>query len=266
MVNIHSITSDPRILALDVEMSFNVSYHYDQWKVNIPWTHVKHRQFMICAAWQWIGTNKIHTVSVLDDPNRFKKNFRDDYHVLKTLKDQIDDADAVIAYNGRRFDVKEINTGLVKHGLGPTHDYVMLDPIQIAKSKFRFKGGNSLANLCDFFRLPVQKGKVELCDWIGGTEGDRDSINKIVEYNKTDIPTMIGVWEKIKAYAPSKLNMNHFVDPKGLTVVCAQCGSPNLNLHKKRKTSRASIRYQYQCRDWGTYTTTGKSIRTSNFR
>lgn len=261
-IKLHSVKSGPRILALDVEMSFNVSYHYDQWKVNIPWTHIKQRQFMISAAWQWIGSDNIYTACVLDDKARFEKDHTDDYHVIKSLKDEIDQADAVIAYNGRRFDIKEINTGLDRHRLGPLHEFVLLDPIQIAKSKFRFKGGNSLANLCNLFELPVQKGKVELEDWIGATEGNKESIKKVVEYNITDIPTMVMVWERIKPFAPSKLNMNHFVDAD----VCSHCGSPDLKLHMKKKATRATIRYQYRCQDCHGFTTTGKTIRTENFR
>lgn len=269
MININSIFEGPRTIALDVEMSFNVSYHYDQWGTNIPWTHIKQRQFMISAAWQWIGQDDIYSVSVLDDPKRFKKDHTDDYHVIKTLKEEIKNADAVIAYNGRKFDVKEINTGFVKHDLGPSHDYVILDPIQIARSKFRFKGGNSLANLCDFLELDVQKGKVELSDWIGATEGNEASINKIVKYNKNDIPPMVGVWDKIKAYAPAKINMNHWAQFDQKTGepfdICPGCGSPNLE-RRGFALTRAGKFQRYQCKTCGQWSRGKKNIRGVNIR
>lgn len=247
-------------------MSFNLSYHYDQWGVNIPYTHIKHRQFMISAAWQWMHESKVNTVSVLDDPDRFKRDFRDDYHVIKTLKDLVDDADYVIAYNGARFDNKELNTGLAKHDLGPCHDYKTIDPCSIAKRKFRFKGGNSLANLCQFFGLEEQKGSVDLEDWIAATEGCPKAIKKIVSYNKQDIPTMVGVYEKIKAYAPG-INMNHFVNRDGEEIgVCRLCGSSNLTLHKRRKLTDATVKHQYKCDDCGTYTTLSRSVRVSKYR
>lgn len=253
---------DPKILIYDVEMSFNVSYHYDQWGVNIPHTHIKHTQFMISAAWRWFGQKKIHAVSVLDDPKRFEKDFRDDYHVINTLREQIDQADATVAFNGDRFDTKEFNTGLIKHNFQPAHDYVQIDPIKIAKRKFRFKGGNSLDNLCKFLNLNVQKGHVDLKDWIAATEGDPKAIRKIVKYNKGDIPTLEAVWRKVKPFAPSQLNMNHFVAAD----VCSHCGGANLKLHYRRKAARATVRYQFQCRDCGGYTTTGKAIKSENFR
>lgn len=260
MLNLNSIRDlnvSPNILLYDVEMSFSISYHYDQWGVNIPWTHIKQRQFMISVAWKWFGEEEIHAVSLLDDPKRFLKDHTDDYHVIKTLRDLIEQADATVAFNGDRFDTKELNTGLIKHDLKPCHNYVQIDPCKIAKNKFRFKGGNSLANLCDFFALDVQKGKVELDDWIGATEGNPDSIEKIVEYNKGDIPTMEQVWNKIKPYAPAKLNLNHFI--KGADV-CPSCGGCDLSLHRRRKTTRATTRFQYKCQDCGHYMTTGKAL------
>lgn len=261
-IKIHSIMSEPRILLYDVEMSYSVAYHYDQWGVNIPHTHIKHPQFMISAAWKWYGQKKIHTVSVLDDKKRFKKNFRDDYHVINTLREEILDADATVAFNGDRFDTKELNTGMVKHGLKPLHNYIQIDPLKIAKSKFRFKGGNSLDNLCKALDVGVQKGKIDNKTWFAATEGCEKAINKVVRYNKGDIPTMEAVWEKIRPYAPSKLNMNLFVNAN----VCSNCASPNLQLAKRRKCAKSTIRYQYQCQDCGTYTTTGKAIKTTELR
>lgn len=255
----------PNILLYDLEVSFNVSYHYDQWGVNIPWTHIKHRAFLISAAWKWLGKDKIHTVSLLDDPKRFKKDFRDDYHIVSTLRDVIDNADATVAFNGNRFDTKEFNTGLIKHGLKPCHEYIKIDPFQLAKSHFRFKGGNSLANLCAFFELDVQKGDIDLKTWIGAAEGCPKAIKKVVKYNKGDIPTMEQVWRKMEPYGISRLNRNLFINDAD---VCSHCGSPNLALHKIRKAARATLRYQYQCQEehCGGYTTTGKSLKTENFR
>lgn len=259
--------SGPKILVVDVEMSFNISYHYDQWGVNIPWTRIKQRQFMICAAWQWIGGKKKYAASVLDDPKRFKKDHTDDYHVIKSLKDQIDTADAVLAFNGKSFDFKEINTGLIKHNLGPTQNYVALDPILIAKSTFRFKGGNSMANISDFLGLS-EKSKVEEKDWIAATEGCPEAIKRIIKYNLKDLPPLIDVWEKIKPYAPSKLNMNLFVDPVTQPEVCAHCGGAELESHRVRHFKITGTRYQYKCKDRKClgFTTFSKAIRTTRMR
>lgn len=257
----------PKILALDVEMSYNISYHYDQWGVNIPWSRIKQRQFMICAAWQWVGEKKRHAVSILDDPKRFKSDHTDDYHVVKTLWDLMNQADAVLAYNGIGFDFKEILTAAAKHDLGPLHNFVPLDPFRIAKAKFRFKGGNSLANLCDFFGLP-QKSKVEEKDWIGATEGNVQSIKKIVKYNLDDLPPLLGIWEKIKPYVPSKLNMNLFVDPITQPEVCAHCGGAELEQHRVRHFKITGARYQYKCKDKKClgFTTFSKAIRTTRLK
>ena len=231
------------ILLCDVEMSLQVGYFYDQWKTNIPHHKIKHRGFMISAAWQWYGQKKIHAVSVLDDPKRFKKDFRDDYHVIKALKEELDKADAVVAFNGDRFDIKEINTGLVKHGLGPIHNLVQIDPCKIARQRFRFKGGNSLRNLCEFFKVKTPKGDIDDKTWIEAAEGCPKAIKRVVKYNKTDIPSMLEVWEKIRPYAPARLNANLFISED----VCPSCGHPDLEQRGYRYT-RAGAYHRLRCR------------------
>jgi len=201
---------------------------------------------LISAAWQWYGQKKVHAVSLLDDKERFKKDFRDDYHVAKTIKEQVDKADAIVAFNGDRFDVKELNYALVKHGLGATSNPIQIDPFKIAKSKFRFKGGNSLRNLCEVLGVKEQKGHVDDETWIAAAEGCPKAIKKVVTYNKGDIPTLRAVYNILKPYAPAKLNMNHFVYDAD---VCPSCGSAELRTDGKAYTDR----------DWETALNVGMS-------
>lgn len=249
------------LLLFDVEMALQLGYFYDQWNTNIPPHRIKHRGFMLSAAWQWYGNNKIHSVSLLDDPERFKKNHRDDYHVIKTLAEQVDKADAILAFNGDGFDVKELNTGLIKHGLPPTKSPITIDPYKIAKRYFRFKGGNSLRNICEFLGVESEKGKVDDETWIAAAEGCPKAIKKVVSYNKKDIPPMLEVYEKIKPFAPAKLNMNHFVPVD----VCPSCGSPIIKFRGWTYTQTAKRR-QYQCCDCNHRFRDKTSISTVNMR
>lgn len=255
----------PKILLYDVEMSLNVSYHYDQWKINIPWQNIKHRQFMICASWQWYGQKAITSVSVLDNKSRFRKDHRDDYHVIKALAAAVDQANATVAYNGARFDEKELNTGVVKHGLPPLSDHAVLDPYQMARSRFRFKGGNSLANLCDFFDVAERKGKVELEDWIAATEGDPKAIRRVIAYNRDDIPPMAAIWTKLRPFVPAKINMNHFVDEDVSGGVCPACASASI-VKNGVKYTRVTSRQQWQCKDCRHQFLGKKAISTVDLR
>jgi DNA polymerase elongation subunit (family B) len=214
---------DMKLLFYDIEVALQLGYFYDQWNTNIPGHKIKHRGFLLSAAWKWHGKDKIYSVSLLDDPKRFKKNYRDDFHIVKTLAEQINEADAICAFNGDNFDIRELNTGLVLHGQRPLHQAVQIDPYKIAKKHFRFKGGNSLRNLCHVLGVSCEKLKVDDDIWIKAAEGDVKALKFVEKRCMSDIPTMIEVYEKLKPFAPAKINMNHFVKEVD---VCPSCGHP----------------------------------------
>lgn len=250
-----------KLLFFDVEMALQVGYFYDQWNTNIPAHKIKHHGFMISAAWSWYGRNKIDAVSVLDDPKRFKKNHRDDFHVIKKLSEVVNEADAIVAFNGDNFDMKELNTGLIKHSLEPLKHVVQIDPYKIAKKHFRFKGGNSLRNLCEFLDVKAEKGKVDDDVWIAAAEGDPAAIKKVLKYNKGDIPTLKQVYEKIKPFTPAKLNLNHFVEAD----VCPSCASPDF-IRYGRFYRMSGFKQQFRCNDCGHQFLSKKTFGFVNMR
>ena len=77
-----------------------------------------------------IGSKSVKSVSLLDDPKRFKKDRTDDYHVVKTIRDTLADADMIIHHNGDRFDIRKINARLIYHGLYPLPKLVALDTLK----------------------------------------------------------------------------------------------------------------------------------------
>lgn len=233
-----------RLLFWDVEVALQVGYFYDQWNTNIPAHKIKHRGYLLCAAWQWYGEDKIHTVSLLDDKKRFKKNFRDDYIVAKTISEVINEADAICAFNGDYFDVKELNSSLVLHDLRPLRQVVQIDPYKIAKKYFRFKGGNSLRNLCEIFKIKHEKLKVDDETWMAAADGDVRAHKIVRERCESDIPTMIGVYEKLKPFAKAPIDLNHFITEHE---VCPSCGHPDF-VRDGSKYSAAGKRQQFRCR------------------
>lgn len=215
-------TEPPRILYWDVEVALKLGYFYDQWNTNIPASRIKHHSFLLSAAWMWESEQpKVHSVSLLDDAHRFKRDFRDDKYVAKIMRDVINKADAIVAHNGDKFDVKELNGRLAKHGLKPTNNPIQIDTLKMAKQHFRYSGGNSLANLCEFFDLDTVKSKITDETWMAAAEGDAKAIQTVVDYNRDDVPPLRGIYLIQRPFAPAKLNQNLFT----VDDVCPACGT-----------------------------------------
>ena len=216
------VDDSPRVLYWDVEVSLKLGYFYDQWNTNIPHHKIKHHSFLISAAWAWESDpEKVSSVSLLDDKPRFNRDPRDDYFVVKTIRDVINKADAIVAHNGDGFDVKELNSRLAQHGLKPTNKPIQIDTLKMAKTHFRYSGGNSLANLCKFFKLDTLKGSINDEVWIAAAEGCPDAIAEVQLYNESDVPPLRSIYLIQRPFSPAKLNQNLFSKED----ICPACGT-----------------------------------------
>lgn len=260
------IECEPKLLYWDVEVALKLGYFYDQWNTNIPASRIKHHSFMLSAAWMWeheLGT--VHSVSLLDDPDRFDKDFRDDSFVARTMRDVINKADAIVAHNGDKFDVKELNGRLAKHRLKPTSQPIQIDTLKMAKTHFRYSGGNSLANLCEFFDLDVQKGKITDETWIAAAEGKPWAIELVQEYNEGDLPPLHEIYMIQRPFAPAKLNRNLFT----VDDVCPACGIQHWHkngtqplFHRTRITSKQ----KWKCSGCGYSIVDKKALKSVRLR
>lgn len=213
-------------------------------------------RYIICAAWKWLGEKKIHTVSVLDDPKRYKKDSHDDYHVVKTLRDVMMEADVIVHHKGDSFDKPWLNGQILMHGLSPLPPIPSIDTYKVAKANF-YLNSNSLDYLGQ--RLKVGK-KIDVGHklWLRILNGDRKAIEDMVRYNKGDVTLLEGVFEKLRPYISNHLN-RELLGEEG----CPKCGGTKLQSRGYHKAvSRVYRRWQCQsCTGWFRSATNEKSIK-----
>ena len=242
-----NLNREPKILLWDVENTHNIVATFGMWNVNITHKQILQEWFMLCAAWKWLGEKKISSVSLLDDIPRFKKDFTDDYFVIKTLHGVLSEADAIVAHNGDKFDLRKFNARAVKHGLKPIPKMVTIDTLKIAKQHFNFNH-NKLDYLGHYLGVG-QKIDTDIELWLDCLKGDVNAIKKMVVYNKGDITLLENVFRILAPYAEAKLNFNHFF---GEGHVCPTCGSEDLQRRGFRLT-RVSKFQRFQCNSCGAW-------------
>lgn len=238
---------EPKILLWDVENTHNIVATFGMWNVNIFHENILQEWFMLCAAWKWFGKSKTYGVSLLDDPKRFKKDYTDDFYVISKLHEVLSEADAVVAHNGDRFDLRKFNARAIKHGLKPIPPLVQIDTLKIAKQKFAFNF-NKLTYLGDY--LGVGK-KIDTDNqlWLDCLYGDKKAIKEMQIYNLEDVDLLERIYIKLAPYIDAKLNFNHFFGDGHL---CPTCGSENLHRRGFRLT-RVSRFQRFQCNDCGSW-------------
>src|SRR5213078_4853629 len=99
--------SSPRVLLFDIETSlmpvavFQLSGN--DW---IQPENILAERHLISVCWKWLGESKMHSVSLLDDPERFSEDPHDDKFVAEKFHSVMQEADVLVGHNSSSFDIK----------------------------------------------------------------------------------------------------------------------------------------------------------------
>ena len=259
-----------KLLFWDTEISHVISQHYGLWNTNIYPDNILHDWFMICGQWRWHGKRKIETVSLLDDMGRFNNNswdvrnlHIDDYHVVKTLRDTLAQADIVIHHNGDKFDIKKLNARCIYHRIPPVPPIRTVDTLKEAR-KIAAISSNSLDYLAKYFDLPCRKIKLKPGTMQRAGLGDEKAIKEVVRYGRGDIPPLEGIYDRLLGYMKSHPNLNVY-RADGDRFRCPKCGSENLTKDGHSYTN-AGKRRKYRCNNCGHHPTDPRTISAGGLR
>lgn len=243
-----------RILALDIETTPTVAYVWRPYKENVGVEQVIEPGRVFTWAAQWVGEKKIE--------------FQADWTLghdgmIERMWELLDEADAVLHFNGKKFDIPHLQREFMQAGLTPPSPYKQIDLLETAKKQARFFM-NRLAHVAPELGL---KGKVEhegFPLWVKCMEGDANAQKRMEAYNKRDVTELIELYEILR---PWITNHPSHAAHSG-EEVCPNCGSDHLQ--KRGFAYTAQTKYQrYQCQDcgsWSRATTVGKEDENSRVR
>jgi DNA polymerase elongation subunit (family B) len=223
-----------KILAWDIENRPAQAYVWDLWPNFIPIQQVIQPSDMMCFAARWVDKTPV--------------TFRSEYHdgrekMLQDLWNLIDEADALISWNGAGFDTKHANRAFLQAGMNPPSPVKEIDLMQVAKRRFKF-----MSNKLDFVAQQLGlEGKTQHSGfqlWLDCMAGDEKAWRKMRTYNKNDVNLLIPIYEALKPWIKNHPNVN----AEG--IACSRCASTRLQLRGTETT--ASLVYQrFQCQDCG---------------
>ena len=230
-----------KILFWDIETSLMKTYVFDLYPERIPMEDIIQDWWIICASWMTLEDTKVKAVSTLSDRERYKKDFTDDYYVVKKLREVLEDVDLLIAHNGDKFDLKKFNARLMYHNLDPLPPIKTLDTLKEHK-KIAKTTSNKLDYLGEFYKTG-RKIETNKKLWRDISEGNRKAVKEMVTYNKQDVLLLRDVYLRERKYYKNHPILNNNV---------CRCGSSNL--HKRGIAVTKVGKYQrYQCQDCGAW-------------
>jgi DNA polymerase elongation subunit (family B) len=226
----------PKMLLLDIETSPSTAYTFDMWQTNISAEKLIEPSYILCWAAKWYGKKKMYFRSLHHDGH---KKMLVDIHKL------VDEADILIHYNGKRFDVPHLKREWLIDGLTPPSPYKQIDLYHTIRSQFKFTH-NSLGNVCRQLGLETKITHEGFDLWPKCMRGDKDAWAAMKEYNINDVAIMEPLYEKLRPWVPSHPSVAALAGEN----VCPACGSHNL-IRKGTTVTTVGRFATMQCADCG---------------
>lgn len=229
-----------RRLLIDIENAPNMATVWGIWNQNISINQLLETSRVLCFTAQWLGEDHAWFMSEYEHTHE---------GMINALWDFLNEADAVIHYNGKKFDMPVINREFLKYELTPPSPYKQIDLMLTVKKQFRFVS-NKLDHVCDELGIgrKVSHEGHEL--WLKCMDGQPEAWEKMEEYNIQDVALLEELYEKLLPWISDHPNMALYVDAEH--PVCPNCGSTHIQSRGVAHTSTMSYR-RFQCQDCGTW-------------
>lgn len=227
-----------KILLLDIETSPNLAYVWGIWEQNVNVNHMVSSSTTLCWAAKWLGNKKVMFDSVHQSTEK---------QMLKGIHRLLNDADAVVHYNGKKFDVPTLNKEFLLNGMMPPAPYKQIDMLQQSRSAFRFQ-----SNKLDYVAQQLGLGRKTAHEgfqlWVKCMAGDKAAWKRMKKYNMNDVVLLEKVYQRMLPWISGHPNHGTY----GSGALCPSCGGDNLQ--KRGTATNASGKYpRLQCVDCGTW-------------
>jgi hypothetical protein len=226
-------------LLIDIETAPNLAHVWGLWDQTVGLSQLLESGYVLCFAAKWHGEREIMFDSVMKSKP---------LAMLKRAHALLDEADVVIHYNGRSFDIPTLNKEFVQHELAPPAPYKQVDLLQVVKRQFRFPS-NKLDYVCGKLGIgrKVKHAGHEM--WIRCMARDPAAWKVMEKYNKQDVRVLERLHDRLLPWITGYPNRGLY-DDSGLA--CPKCGSNHLQRRGESRTVH-SVYARYQCNDCGSW-------------
>lgn len=239
-----------KLLFLDIETAPHTAHVWGLWQQNVGINQLLDSGYVMCWAAKWYGDTNLEFDSVFSSSPK---------KMLKRIHTLLDEADAVVHWNGSKFDIPTLNKEFIKHGMTPPAPYKQIDLLRTSRSQFKFPS-NKLDYVAQALRLgkKVQHRGHEL--WIACMNHDPQAWEEMEVYNKQDVILLEKIYERFKPWIKSHPNYELY-GSSNIEYGCPTCGSGEA-VKRGYAYTRAGQYQRYKCKACGTWSRGTKAIHT----
>lgn len=245
----------PRILSIDIECAPNLGHIWSLWKQNVSLKQLQESAYILSFAAKWTDQRKIVFYSDWDHGQE---------GMLTAAWNLLDEADWVVHYNGRRFDIPWFNGMFLNHPdiSRPYSPIKQIDLLETVKKNFRFP-----SNKLDYVSQTLGIGKKLEHEghqlWVDVMAGDKKAQKRMEKYNKQDVKLTEDLYNRLLPWVSRHPNMGLYVESDN--PVCPHCGGTHL---QKRGFSCTGVsKFQrWACQDCGAWSRGRSNVMTKEQR
>lgn len=230
-----------KILLLDIETAPNTMFTWGMFNQNISLNQIVQPGYTLCWAAKWLGREEVMFNSIHATNNT---------QMVAEMWSLLNEADAVIHYNGTRFDIPTLNKEFLLLGMRPPEPYKQIDLLHTVRRKFRLTS-NKLDYVVQQLGLgaKVEHKGMEL--WKDCMAGDDEAWYTMEEYNKRDVTLLEDLYRYLLPWIEKHPNYGLYV--KTDRPVCPHCGSSHLHSRGTQHNTYTQSYKRFQCNDCGTW-------------
>ncbi len=232
--------SGMKVLILDIETSPIDAYTWGLWQQNVGLSQIKAPTRMLSWAAKWEGEDDVYLASE-------RTHSHED--MVLNIYDMVNEADAIVHYNGTAFDMKHLNREFIEHDLPPPLKYKNIDLLRVVKSQFKFP-----SNKLDYV-AGVLLGEHKLDTggfglWVGVLNGDKAAWKLMEDYNVEDVLLTERLYHRVQGWVPAHPNRALWIDDQE-NPTCPNCGSVHVVRRGIERPARVNAYQRYKCNDCG---------------
>lgn len=231
----------PKILIIDIEWKPVKAYVWRAWKENIRAPQIIEDGGLLCVGMKWLGDKESLLFSEWDHAHK---------GMLTRTHAVMSQADAIVTYNGDRYDLPKLNGEFLLHGLDPLPPIASIDLIKTVKKMGYFQ--NNLNYIGELLKIGAKLEHEGFGLWKKVLDGDQNARKRMDKYCRQDIALTERAYMRVRKFIGNHPYLGNVAN------ACPNCGGQHLQSRGTRRTRCFSVQ-RLQCQDCGAWSSGSKT-------
>lgn len=223
-----------KILVLDIETRPAQAYIWQAYgEQNIGVEQIIDAGSIICVGFKWLGERETFLYSDWEHGHE---------EMLKQVWLAMNAADAILTYNGDKFDLPKLQGEFLRAGFGPPAPVTSIDVVKVVRKLGYFV--NRLAFIGPFLGVGAKIKHEGFELWVKVMSGNGPAQRRMARYCKQDVKLLERLYLKVRPFVKNHPHLGNEARE------CGACGSNHVQSRGYRRTKYFKVQ-RLQCQSCG---------------